>query len=143
LYLVLLVAISDIAQALVGRRFGRHKSAPVLSPNKSWEGFIAGVVTTTVIAVLLAPALTPLAQTPLRVGTTTLAIPLLPAALAGLIISVMGYFGDLTISGVKRDIGVKDSGTMLPGQGGILDRIDSLIFAAPAFYYYVIFLLGA
>ncbi len=142
LYLVLLVVISDIAQALIGRRFGRHKIAPVLSPNKSWEGFIAGVVTTTTVAVLLAPALTSLADAPLHAGTRTLSIPLLPAVLAGLIISVLGYFGDLTISGVKRDMGVKDSGTMLPGQGGILDRIDSLIFAAPAFYYYLRLLIG-
>jgi phosphatidate cytidylyltransferase len=143
LYLVLLVAISDIAQALVGRPFGRHKIAPVLSPKKSWEGFFGGIATTTVIAVLLAPALTPLAEMPIRIGTFTLAIAFLPAVLAGLIVSVLGYFGDLTISGVKRDVGVKDSGTMLPGQGGILDRIDSLMFAAPAFYYYVIFLSGA
>lgn len=141
-YLVLLVMLSDIAQALVGRRFGRHKIAPTLSPKKSWEGLIGGIVATTAVAVLLAPALTPLADAPLPVGTMNLSIPFLAAALAGLIISVMGYFGDLTISGVKRDMGVKDSGTLLPGQGGILDRVDSLMFAAPAFYYYVRFLSG-
>lgn len=141
LYLLVLVAISDISQALVGRGFGQHQIAPVLSPHKTWEGFIAGVVTTTIMAVLLARALTPLAEMPLHVGTIKVSVPFLPAALAGLLISVVGYFGDLTISGVKRDIGVKDSGTMLPGQGGILDRIDSLMFAAPVFLYYLTLIL--
>ena len=137
LYLLLLTAISDISQALVGRRFGRHYIAPVLSPHKTWEGLVGGIVTTVVVAALLAPALTPLAETSLLIGTFEISVPYLPAVLAGLVISIGGYFGDLTISGVKRDIGVKDSGTMLPGQGGILDRIDSLMFAAPLFYYFL------
>ncbi len=137
LYLLLLTEISDISQALVGRRWGRHFIAPVLSPHKTWEGLIAGIVTTTIVAVLLAPVLTPLAAASLILGGYEISIPFLPAVLAGLIISMGGYFGDLTISGVKRDMGVKDSGTMLPGQGGILDRIDSLIFTAPLFYYFI------
>lgn len=138
LYLVLLTAASDIVQALVGRRFGRRKVAPVLSPHKTWEGLIGGIVATTGLAVFLAPILTPWAdKIELEVTVPVLAWPCLPAVLAGLIISISGFFGDLTISGIKRDVGVKDSGTMLPGQGGILDRIDSLIFTAPLFYYFV------
>jgi phosphatidate cytidylyltransferase len=93
------------------------------------------------LAVVLAPWLTPLADPLIHLGSYHVAVPYLPAILAGLIISVSGYFGDLTVSGVKRDVGVKDSGTMLPGQGGILDRIDSLMFTAPLFYYYVTLLL--
>ena len=70
-------------------------------------------------------------------ASSQFAFPYLPACLAGLMICIAGYFGDLNISGIKRDIGVKDSGHMLPGQGGILDRIDSLMFTAPLFYYFV------
>jgi phosphatidate cytidylyltransferase len=64
------------------------------------------------------------------------------AVLAGLLIGVGGLFGDLTISAIKRDVGVKDTGSMLPGQGGVLDRIDSLTFSSPLFYYFVYFLYG-
>ena len=142
LYLIVLTESSDIVQALVGRRLGRHQVAPVLSPHKTWEGLVAGIVFTSGLAVLLAPLLTPLADTSLRLASIELTIPYLPAVLAGMLISIVGYFGDLTISGIKRDIGVKDSGTMLPGQGGILDRIDSLMFSAPAFYYFVFFVIG-
>jgi phosphatidate cytidylyltransferase len=138
LYLVLLTALSDIVQALVGRKFGRRKVAPVLSPHKTWAGLVGGIIVTTAMAVVLAPFLTPFADdVALEAVVPVLAIPYLPAVLAGLIISVSGFFGDLTISGIKRDVGVKDSGKMLPGQGGILDRVDSLIFAAPLFYYFV------
>lgn len=138
LYLLLLTALSDISQALVGRSIGRRKVAPVLSPHKTWEGLIGGILTTTVFAVVLAPFLTPFADvTQSDAVIPGLAIAYLPAVLAGLIVSISGFFGDLTISGIKRDVGVKDSGKMLPGQGGILDRIDSLIFTAPLFYYFV------
>jgi phosphatidate cytidylyltransferase len=99
---------------------------------------IAGIVITALAAALLAPAMTSLADASLQIGPTRISTPYLPAVLAGLIISIGGYFGDLTISGVKRDLGQKDSGTMLPGQGGILDRIDSLTFSAPLFYYFLL-----
>lgn len=141
LYLILLTALSDIVQAIIGRKFGKRKVAPVLSPHKTWEGLIGGIVTTTVLAVVLAPFLTPFAdEVALEAVVPVLAIPYLPAVLSGLIISIGGFFGDLTISGIKRAVGVKDSGKMLPGQGGILDRIDSLIFTAPLFYYFVTWL---
>jgi phosphatidate cytidylyltransferase len=123
LLLIVLTEANDIMQALVGRRIGRWKLAVRLSPHKTWEGFMGGVVSTVLLAMLLAPWLTPLA--------------IWQAALAGLLISAGGLVGDLNISALKRDAGVKDSGTLLPGQGGILDRIDSLTFTAPLFYYLV------
>jgi phosphatidate cytidylyltransferase len=98
---------------------------------------LGGIIGTIIAAVSLAPMLTPLSEVTLSFGDIRMSIPLLPAALAGLLISVSGYFGDLTISGIKRDLHVKDSGTLMPGQGGILDRTDSLMFAAPLYYFYV------
>lgn len=145
LYLLLLTGFSDISQALIGRRWGKRPIAPVLSPNKTRLGLVGGVLVTVVLATALAPLLTPLSDPTWRAGslaTLDAAVPWWPAILAGLLIGVVGYFGDLTMSGVKRDLNVKDSGTVLPGQGGILDRIDSLTFTAPAFYYYVILLGG-
>jgi phosphatidate cytidylyltransferase len=142
LYLLLLTELNDIVQALFGRWLGRTAVAPVLSPHKTWEGLIGGILTSVVAAALLAPLLTPLATSALNLGGWQVSLPFLPACLAGLLISIGGYFGDINISGIKRDAGVKDSGHMLPGQGGILDRIDSLTFTAPLFFYYVYFAVG-
>jgi phosphatidate cytidylyltransferase len=137
-YLVLLTESNDIAQALWGRKFGRHKIMPHVSPHKTWEGFLLGALTTLGMALLLAGYLTPLAECPLRFGKLEWKVPYLPAAIAGVLIAVGGFFGDVTISSIKREVGVKDSGTLLPGQGGILDRIDSLNFTAPLFFYFVL-----
>jgi phosphatidate cytidylyltransferase len=126
-YLVALTAINDIAQAQLGRLLGRRKIAPTVSPGKTWEGFLLGAATTIALAVLLASFLTPFAE-----GR----IPYLPALAAGLLISVGGFLGDVTMSAIKREVGVKDSGTLLPGQGGVLDRIDSLTFTGPLFYHF-------
>lgn len=138
LYLLILTAVSDIVAALVGRPFGKHKLAPLLSPNKSWEGLVAGTAATIVVAVLLSDLLTPLNSLRLVSGESAFGVTWLAAIFAGLLVSTVGFFGDLTISAVKRDLGVKDSGNLLPGQGGILDRIDSLMYTAPAFYVFVI-----
>jgi len=127
LFLVILTEAHDIAQALWGRRFGRHPMTPVLSPNKTWEGLALGTLSTLLLAALLAPMLTPLARGGL------LGRPVI----AGLLIAAAGVFGDLAMSAVKRDCGVKDSGALIPGQGGLLDRIDSLTFTAPLFYWFV------
>ncbi len=143
LYLVILTELNDIAQALWGRQIGRHRVAPHISPNKTWEGLLMGMATTLVVAVLLAPLLTPLADpSQTALPWRNVQVPLLWPLVAGLIIAIGGFFGDLTISAVKRDVGVKDCGSLLPGQGGILDRVDSLLFTAPLFYYYVRFLFG-
>lgn len=137
LFVVFLTEGNDIAQALVGRALGRHKIMPHVSPKKTWEGLIGGITCTALAACLLAPLLTPLAQ-----GPPQSPVPWLWAVLAGILISVGGFFGDLTVSSIKRDLGVKDSSKALPGQGGILDRIDSLTFSAPLFFYFLKLLYG-
>lgn len=123
-FLLILTESNDIAQALVGRRFGSYKMIPWVSPGKSWEGFLGGVSATLLLAILLAPWLTTLGA--------------VQAALGGVVIAVCGFLGDVNMSALKRNAGVKDSSQLLPGQGGMLDRVDSLTFSAPAFYYYVL-----
>ena len=141
LYLLVLTEVNDISQALVGRRLGghlRHRIARRVSPNKTWEGFIGGVVVTLLLSMMVAPWLTPLAQWPLKIGPLVLegAFYTWPLVL-GLLIAVAGLIGDLNMSAVKRDVGVKDSSELLPGMGGIIDRVDSLTFTAPVVYYVV------
>ncbi len=126
LYLVLLTEVNDVAQYVSGKTFGRHKVIPKVSPKKTVEGLAGGVLTTTVLACVLAPWLTPLTA--------------MESIGAGLIIGLFGFVGDVTVSAVKRDIGVKDSGSMLPGHGGVLDRLDSLTYTAPLFLHYVHYL---
>jgi phosphatidate cytidylyltransferase len=143
IYLVLLTETDDIAQALWGRKFGRRRVTPTVSPNKTWEGLVLGVLTTVVLAVALAPVLTPMMSRSANAAEDSgVALAVCRTVVAGLIIAIGGFFGDITMSAVKRDLGVKDSGTMLPGMGGILDRIDSLAFSAPLLFYYVYFLTG-
>lgn len=122
LYVVFVAWASDTGGYFIGRKFGRHKLAPVLSPGKSWEGLTAGVVTAVVMSVLMGGLI---------------AWPWWQTVLVGIGIALVGVVGDLAESSMKRDIGIKDFGTVLPGHGGILDRFDSLLFAAPLFYYYV------
>ncbi|MEK6238086.1 MAG: phosphatidate cytidylyltransferase [Planctomycetales bacterium] len=141
IYLVLLTESNDVAQALIGRRFGKRRLIPGISPGKTWEGLIGGAITTLVLAVALAPLLTPWSEGPtLRIGEWEGNPPFLWAFVAGLLIASGGVLGDLNMSAVKRDAGVKDSGTAVPGQGGILDRMDSLTFTAPLFFYFVYYL---
>ncbi|MBA7730279.1 MULTISPECIES: phosphatidate cytidylyltransferase [Citrobacter] len=123
LFLVGLTEFNDIAQYLWGKSMGRIKVIPKISPNKTLAGLVGGVATTTLAAAVLGPLMTPLS------------IPM--AMLAGLIIGISGFCGDVVMSAIKRDIGVKDSGTLLPGHGGILDRLDSLIFTAPVFFHFI------
>jgi phosphatidate cytidylyltransferase len=126
LFLVFLTQFNDVAQYTWGKLLGKHKVIPKVSPKKTWEGLIGGNLTTLALAILIAPYLTPFSLT--------------EAAGAGLLIGVFGFIGDVTVSALKRDLGVKDSGSLLPGHGGILDRIDSLTYTAPLFFHYVYFL---
>jgi phosphatidate cytidylyltransferase len=126
LYLVFLTEINDIAQYIWGKSCGRRKISPKVSPNKTVAGFLGGLLTTTVLAIVLAPWLTPLSIN--------------EGAVAGLLIGIAGFIGDVTISALKRDIGVKDSGNILPGHGGILDRLDSLTYTAPLFFHFAYYL---
>jgi phosphatidate cytidylyltransferase len=126
LFLVFLTEFNDVAQYVWGKNLGRHKITPKVSPNKTWEGFLGGVATTALLSVVLSDWLTPM--------------PWTVAIAAGLLISVAGFIGDVTISALKRDIGLKDSGSMLPGHGGILDRIDSLTYTAPLFFHFIYYL---
>jgi phosphatidate cytidylyltransferase len=137
LYLVILTEINDIMQAITGRRFGRTKITPRVSPNKSLEGLLGGISSTMLLAVVSAPWLTTLTA-----GRSPFAGILVTMA-SGLLISLFGFLGDINMSAIKRDAGVKDGSTLLPGQGGMIDRIDSLTFTAPAFYYFVQFMMKA
>ncbi len=122
LFVLFLTQFSDVMQYVCGKQFGKHKIIPKVSPNKTWEGFIGGLSSTALLAVLLGYLLTPM--------------PWLLSLLAGALIAVMGFIGDVVISSVKRDLAIKDSGRLIPGHGGILDRIDSLTFTAPLFFHY-------
>ncbi|MCZ6916028.1 MAG: phosphatidate cytidylyltransferase [Gemmatimonadetes bacterium] len=126
LYLVFLTQANDVAQFLWGKGLGRHRVVPKVSPNKTWEGLLGGVSTTVVLGVMLAQWLTPMAMR--------------EAILATVIIGLGGFIGDVVISALKRDLDIKDSGTMLPGHGGILDRIDSLTYTAPLFFHFIYYL---
>ena len=121
LFLVALTQFNDVAQFTWGKLFGKHKIVPKVSPKKTWEGFIGGFISTIALAALAGPYLTPMAAH--------------YSAIAGGIIAIAGFLGDITISAFKRDLGVKDSGGLIPGHGGILDRVDSLTYAAPVFYH--------
>jgi len=123
IYLVFLTQFNDVAQYVWGKSFGKHAIVPSVSPNKTYEGFLGGACTTMILAILIAPWLTPISWQ--------------LSWLAGLIISVGGFVGDVNISAIKRDMGVKDSSQLIPGHGGVLDRVDSLSFTAPLFFHFI------
>ena len=122
-FLVVLAQFNDVAQYIWGKLTGRHKVTPKVSPKKTWEGLIGGVATTIAVAALIGPYLTPMDHA--------------WSALAGGVIGIAGFLGDITISAVKRDLGVKDMSGLIPGHGGILDRVDGLTYAAPAFVHFI------
>jgi phosphatidate cytidylyltransferase len=119
-FLVVVVQLSDVLQYVWGKLLGRHKIAPVISPSKTWEGFVGGTLTATLIGTSLWWA------TPFTVWQ---------AAGMAFVITVMGFLGGLTMSAIKRDGGVKDWGSSIQGHGGVLDRIDSICFAGPIFFH--------
>lgn len=121
---LLITFANDTAAYFVGRAWGRTRMAPYISPKKSWEGSIGGLIGAIVSAALLAPLL-------------GLPIPVWVGALLGVAGAAAGQAGDLAESLLKRQVGVKDSGQIIPGHGGLLDRADSLLFTIPTLYYLI------
>ncbi len=119
-FFVLMVQLSDALQYLWGRLLGRRIIAPAISPNKTWEGFLGAMGSAALVGAALSWA------TPFEAWQ---------AAGLSLLITVMGFAGGMTMSAIKRDRGVKDYGTLVEGHSGVLDRIDSICFAAPVFYH--------
>jgi len=121
-FLVIVVQSSDVLQYIWGKLLGKHKVAPSLSPSKTWEGLVGGVLSATALGAGLW-WITPF--TPLQAAGIAFAI------------NLMGFFGGLVMSAIKRDHGVKDWGHLIAGHGGVLDRLDSVIFSAPIFFHIV------
>lgn len=127
-FLVVTVQLSDVMQYVFGKILGRHKVAPKVSPSKTWEGLIGGGITATAAGTALW-WITPFA--PWQAAALTLSIVL------------AGFFGGLVLSAIKRSLGAKDWGTMIEGHGGMLDRMDSVSFAAPVFFHLVKYFFAA
>lgn len=123
IFLIIVVPGSDVLQYVWGKLLGRHKVAPALSSSKTWKGLVGGVAGATLLGALLSWA------TPFTPGQ---------AALLALVICLMGFLGGLVMPAIKRDRGVKDWGDMIAGHGGMLDRLDSVIFAAPVYYFHLV-----
>ena len=121
-FLVIIVQLSDVLQYVWGKLFGRTKIAPSLSPSKTVEGFVGGVASATLIGATLW-WITPF--TPFQAGVLAF------------VITMMGFFGGLVMSAIKRDRGVKDWGHLIEGHGGLIDRLDSVVFSAPIFFHVV------
>ncbi len=120
IWLIMVVQASDVLQYVCGKLFGKHKVAPVLSPSKTIEGLLGGIVLATALGVVMS-WLTPFNY--------------IQATIIGLIVCIFGFFGGLVMSAIKRDRGVKDWGQLIQGHGGMLDRIDSICFSAPVFFH--------
>ena len=128
MFLILVTEMNDIFQYMWGKTLGRRKVAPKISPGKTYAGLIGGVLTTVAFAALIGPNITFLDPT--------------RSLIAGMIIGTAGFAGDLCMSALKRDLKIKDFGATLPGHGGVLDRVDSLIFTAPLFFHFVYYCYG-
>jgi phosphatidate cytidylyltransferase len=124
IYIIMLTAFNDVFQYTWGKLLGKHKILPSVSPNKTWEGFIGGILTTSLLGLGLS-FLTPL--------TTYQALA------TGLIVGIVGFLGDSLISAIKRDLELKDTDDLIPGHGGALDRLDSILLTAPVFYHLINF----
>lgn len=122
LYVIAVTWITDTGAYFVGSQMGKHPLAPRLSPKKTYEGAVGGLVAATIMSL---------------VWGSWIGLPLYHCVILGPLLGVLGQVGDLCESALKRDLGVKDFGALLPGHGGILDRFDSLLFTAPVAYYYL------
>jgi phosphatidate cytidylyltransferase len=121
-FLIFVVEMSDVLQYVWGKGWGRHKILPTVSPQKTWEGFLGGIASAVVLSM------------PMRFLTP---FSLTETALVAFLITLAGFCGGAVMSAIKRDFGVKDFGEMIPGHGGMVDRVDSLCYAAPVFFHYV------
>lgn len=126
IFLIILTSFNDVFQFMWGKLLGKHKILPTVSPNKTWEGFIGGVLTTAVLGYFLR-FLTPLT------GYEALA--------TSLAIGILGFMGDSMISAIKRDLEIKDTSDLIPGHGGAMDRLDSLFITAPVYYHFLTFFI--
>jgi phosphatidate cytidylyltransferase len=133
LMLIACVQLNDVFAFVAGKALGRRRLAPHTSPGKTWAGAIGALVTTAPLAALLGHAV--FRGTPLDRPAKLL--------LLGVLLSTVGVLGDLTLSSIKRDLGIKDMGAAIPGHGGVLDRLNSLLFTAPVFFHYVVHAGGA
>lgn len=118
---------SDTFAFFAGKALGKHKMAPVLSPKKTWEGFAGGILGVAVLSLIVAIVL--------KEKLSQLPVPVLTVTVVTAVASVFGVAGDLFASAIKRTYGIKDYGTIFPGHGGMMDRIDSLIFCTPVIYF--------
>ena len=125
MYALMLNWVGDTGAYFVGRKFGKHKMAPRVSPKKSWEGAVASVLTSVLVAGAYLLRFVDGVTIPHAIGITVAA-------------NIAGQFGDLAESAMKRGAGLKDSGTILPGHGGFLDRVDSTLFTLPVVYAYLL-----
>jgi phosphatidate cytidylyltransferase len=123
-FLLLVTWASDTGAYYVGTLFGRHRIAPTISPKKTFEGLVGGLIGAIIVAYAASWWFLP-------------ELSGLDCLILGTLLTITGLWGDLTESAMKRSVGMKDSGGILPGHGGMLDRLDSLLFTAPVFYYYV------
>ncbi|MCE0497954.1 MAG: phosphatidate cytidylyltransferase [Methylacidiphilales bacterium] len=133
IYLLAVTKFSDVGAYAVGSLIGRHKMIPRISPGKTWEGFAGGILTSLVVSVLLTQAL----------GERMQALSFTSSIVLGLLLPLISVVGDLAESVIKRDASIKDSGRTIPGIGGALDLIDSILFTAPVLYVYLQFSTAA
>jgi len=133
LMLLVCVQLNDVFAFTCGRLFGRHKLAPNTSPGKTVQGSVGALILTTILTAIIGHFV--FRGTPVDTPIYLIAL--------GLGVSGMGQFGDLTLSSIKRDVGVKDSGALIPGHGGLLDRCNSLLLVAPGFFYFAHYVGGA
>jgi phosphatidate cytidylyltransferase len=127
-FLIVITQLNDVSQFIFGKLFGKKKITPLISPNKTWAGFFGGIIGTVSFGYLFRGLL----------PFDTLQVLLISA-----LIAVCGFFGDLNISAIKRDLKIKDMGNLIPGHGGILDRIDSLLFSNLVFFYLIYYWMYA
>lgn len=143
LYLLLLVWAGDIFAYFIGRLLGTHRMSPRVSPKKTWEGAIASLLASVAVGMLMFHYAVPISTGLMHVRLIELRDgvfsepPLAPIAILSVVLNIAAQFGDLVESLIKRGAGAKDSGAILPGHGGMFDRIDALLFAAPVLWVYL------